>query len=361
MSSLGQILSSNVRRLLAVRGVQAAASAITFALLATGCTAPPPFPTPSPTATQTAAAVEQEIAPLTGLDVVDVMPAHPVFMAKIDNHPDARPQYGLNQTDIVFEELVEGGMTRYVAIWHSNVPEQIGPVRSIRPMDPDIASPFKGIIAYSGGQTPFVNLMRKTQVVNFIHGINEGDAYMSRTKEKPGPHDVVVRARQAVLDRSDLEAPGVAFLYPAPGGMPTAVQFGQAASTLTMQFSKDTIPSWVWDAESGLYKRKQTGGEWDVDEDGNVLTATNIIVQITPETTLFGNVKFVPKAETIGTGVGYVSTGGKTFPMVWSKVDQNSFTTYSFQGENPVRLARGNTWIELVPVKGKFSTEPALQ
>ncbi|MTA25378.1 MAG: DUF3048 domain-containing protein, partial [Actinobacteria bacterium] len=241
------------------------AVATAVALLTGGCSAPPPIPTPSPTASATAAPeTEPVIAPLTGLEYVDDLPAHPVFMAKIDNHPDARPQYGLNQTDIVFEELVEGGMTRYVAIWHSTVPEQIGPVRSIRPMDPDIASPFKGIIAYSGGQTPFVNMMRSTQVVNFIHGINEGDAYMSRTKEKAGPHDVVVRARQAVIDRSDLEAPGVAFLYAAPGAMPTAVQFGQSVSTITLQFSKDTIPSWEWDAESGLYKRKQDNGEWDV-------------------------------------------------------------------------------------------------
>jgi hypothetical protein len=344
------------------RSTRVLAVTAAVAILAAGCSAPPPIPTPSPTATvNDASETEPVIAPLTGLEVVDDLPPHPVFMAKIDNHPDARPQYGLNQTDIVFEELVEGGMTRYVAIWHSTMPEQIGPVRSIRPMDPDIASPFKGIIAYSGGQTPFVNMMRATQVVNFIHGINEGDAYMSRTDEKPAPHNVVVRARQAVIDRSDLEAPGVAFLYAAAGAMPTAVQFGQSVSTLTTKFSKESIPSWVWDAESGLYQRKQSGGEWDVDEAGNVITAVNIIVQITPETTLFGNVKFVPKAETVGTGVGYVSTGGKTFQMVWSKTDRNAFTTYSFQDENPVRLAPGNTWIELVPTKGTFSTEPALR
>ena len=71
---------------------------------------------------------------------------------KIDNHEDARPQVGLNRTDLVFEELVEGGLTRYVAVWHSDVPDAVGPVRSIRPMDPDIVAPLGGIIAYSGGQ-----------------------------------------------------------------------------------------------------------------------------------------------------------------------------------------------------------------
>lgn len=75
---------------------------------------------------------------------------------------------GLQHTDIVFEELVEGGLTRYVAVWHSNVPAEIGPIRSIRPMDPDIISPLGGIVAYSGGQYRFVQLMRATPVHNAI-------------------------------------------------------------------------------------------------------------------------------------------------------------------------------------------------
>ena len=334
---------------------------LALTLVVSGCSAPPPFPTPSPTSTPTAAPTPAPLAPLTGLELAGVLPNQTVFMAKIDNHPDARPQYGLNQADIVFEELVEGGLTRYVAIWHSIVPEQIGPVRSIRPMDPDIASPFGGIIAYSGGQAAFVNMMRDTRVVNYIHGINRGDDYMSRTDERPAPHNVVVRAKEAVLDRPDLESPGIAFLYAATGAMPTAVQFGQPVQVLTTRFADGNEPSWVWDAATNLYHRKQAGGEWDLDEAGNVITAVNVIVQITPVTIQPRSLKFVPKSETVGKGKGYVSTGGKTFAVEWSKKNRNAFTTYSFQGENPVRLAPGNTWIELVPVRGKFSTTPALK
>lgn len=343
-----------------MRGTRFLALGLVALVAMTGC-ASPVAPKPSASAvskTPTPTPTPMEAAPLTGVQVPAGSLAHSVFMAKIDNHPDARPQYGLNQTDIVFEELVEGGMTRYVAVWHSTVPDSIGPVRSIRPMDPDIASPFQGIIAYSGGQTPFVNMMRETQVLNFIHGQANTEAYMSRTTEKESPHNVVVKAAQAVVDHPELAAPGNAFTFATGGEMPTAVQFGKMTDALHLQFSTGNIPSWVWDATDGVYKRKQDNGNWDVDETGAVITADNVVVQITPESTLFGNVKFVPKAEVVGSGQGYISTGGKTFPVTWSKSDRNAFTVYTFQGSNVAKLVAGNTWVELVPTKGKFWTDP---
>ena len=127
------------------------------ARLAAGCTSAAPRrsrptrPAPAYVSTYETPAPTQ-LAPLRGTTVPAGSLAHPSLAAKIDNHEGARPQVGLDRTDIVFEELVEGGLTRYVAVWHSDVPEQIGPVRSIRPMDPDIITPYGGIVAYSGGQ-----------------------------------------------------------------------------------------------------------------------------------------------------------------------------------------------------------------
>jgi hypothetical protein len=131
---------------------------------------PTAAPTAAPSVTPTPTPTPIEYAPLTGYRVKVGSLEHPVLMAKIDNNPEARPQVGLNQADIVFEELVEGGLSRYVAIWHSTIPAEIGPIRSIRPMDPDIASPFRGLIAYSGGQQRFVQMMIATKVRNVIHG-----------------------------------------------------------------------------------------------------------------------------------------------------------------------------------------------
>ncbi len=135
-------------------------------LLAACATPTEPMPSPSPGYTSTYETPPPiAVAPLTGELVEPGSLTAPSLAAKVDNHPNARPQQGLEHTDLVFEELVEGGLTRYVAVWHSDVPAEIGPIRSIRPMDPDIVSPLGGIIAYSGGQYRFVNLTAGTSYV----------------------------------------------------------------------------------------------------------------------------------------------------------------------------------------------------
>lgn len=332
------------------------ALAATVAL--SSCASTPVEPTPTATVreTPTPTPTPVEAAPLTGVEYTSGLLTHGAFMAKIDNHPDARPQFGLNRTDIVFEELVEGGLSRYVAIWHSDLPDEIGPVRSIRPMDPDIASPFKGIITYSGGKAKFVYMMRDTQVENFMHGLASTAKYMFRTDKREAPHNVLAKAAKVIEAKPELVAPDPAFTFAGPGEMATAYQFGKQRDVLHARFSYGNEPSWVWNDETGLYERRQAGGEWDVDEEGNVLTATNVIAQIVTESNEYG---YVPKAVVIGKGTAYVSTGGKTFKVSWSKKDRNAFTQFTFQGGNVVKLAPGNTWIELVPTTGKFWTDKA--
>ena len=94
--------------------------------------------------------------PLTGVEV-DAVPARPALAVKIENSVAARPQSGLNAADVVWEQVVEGGIPRYVAVYHSNLPAQIGPIRSVRPMDPAIAAPLRGLFAFSGGQAGYVD------------------------------------------------------------------------------------------------------------------------------------------------------------------------------------------------------------
>src|SRR5436305_153915 len=75
----------------------------------------------------------------------------------IQNSIDARPQTGLTAADVVWEQVVEGGITRFVAVYHSKLPPEIGPVRSVRPMDPAIAAPLHGLLAFSGGVQTYVS------------------------------------------------------------------------------------------------------------------------------------------------------------------------------------------------------------
>ncbi len=315
-----------------------------------GSPAPSPSCEPSPTPTPTPV----EYAPLTGVQVEIGSLDHPVLMAKVDNLEEARPQAGLNDTDIVFEELVEGGLTRYVAVWHSTVPNLIGPVRSIRPMDPDIASAFRGIIAYSGGQYRFVVAMQHTKVKNIIDGMSPSQKYMYRDSKRVAPHNVIVRASKLVDAYSRLGAPNPAFVFVHDDEMPSAVAAGAPKRALTTSFSPYNTPSWKWSVADGVYKRFQAGGEKDVDEHKRQLTAVNVIVQMTDESFEFG---YVPRAHVVGKGVAYISTGGSTVKAKWKKKNRDSMTVYTLKDGTEVKLAPGNTWIELIPTTtGYFTT-----
>jgi len=286
-----------------------------------------------------------EYAPLTGVQVEVGSLPNPVLMAKIDNNPTARPQVGLNDADIVFEELVEGGFSRYVVVWHSVIPQEIGPIRSIRPMDPDIASPFRGLIAYSGGQQRFVQMMVATKVKNIIHGQAGTEKYIYRTTKKIAPHNVMVKAQKLVAKYSRLRPPEPAFQFARGSDVPSALAFGKPAGRLYPSFSSMNTPSWKFDAATGLYRRFQADGEKDRDERKQQLTAVNVVVQMVGVSSEYG----VPRSLVVGRGTAWISTGGQTVKARWVKKKRAAMTVFTLKGGEVVTLAPGRTWVELVP------------
>ena len=329
---------------------------VLLALVTSGCApesaVPMPIPTPSYTSTYETPA-PSVIAPLTGMVVPAGSALNPSLAAKIDNHIAARPQVGLERTDIVFEELVEGGLTRYVAVWQSDIPEEIGPVRSIRPMDPDIISAFGGIVCYSGGQPQFVALMKAAPVFNAIHGQAATADTFFRTKTKAAPHNVLVKASIVVSEHPDLPAPGQQFAFSLDTPSSTAFKDGQAATAVNLVFSNATAPSWTFDPTLGKYLRAQLGVP-DMDSNGAQLTAMNMVVLRVGVVVT----NKIPKTQLIGSGEAWVSSGGKTIHATWSKGSATSPIALVDDQGVTVRLAPGNTWIEMVPNAGSVTLVP---
>jgi len=315
-----------------------------------------PTPTPTPTYSSTYLPPEPTaLAPLTGETVPVGALTAPSLAAKVDNHPDARPQIGLEHTDLVFEELVEGGLTRYVAVWQSDVPAEIGPIRSIRPMDPDIVSPLGGIIAYSGGQSRFVVMMQQTNVYNAIHGQADTADLMFRTPAKRGPHDVVVRAPELIARHLDLPAPAQQFAFAPDLAASSAMREGTPTASIALRFGSSSAPSWNWDAGRGVWARSQSGTP-DVDSSGVPYSAVNVVVIRVPVTVS----QSIPKTELIGSGEAWVSSGGMTVHATWSKGSRTDPIRLVDDTGTVVRLAPGNSWIELVPLAGsaEFTAPP---
>lgn len=289
-----------------------------------------------------------DTAPLTGLPFGDENLNRPSLAAKVDNHPAARPQLALDRADIVFEELVEGGLTRYVAIWHSDLPPEIGPVRSVRPMDPDIVSPFGGILAYSGGQQRFVEAMLRTPVESAIHGQSNVNDFFYRSPDKVAPHNVIVRAVELVANFGDLAPPKQQFAYATDLASATAVTSGDEVVSFTTRFSSFQAPSWEWSAGDGVFLRSQTNGAADVALSGQRIGATNVV-------SIFVDIQVIqdiPTTFLVGSGSGFVATGGHIVSVNWSKASPEAAIELRDSAGQEITLAPGRTWVELLPAPG---------
>jgi len=266
----------------------------------------------------------------------------PALSVKICNVFHCEPQDGLNQADVVFEEIVEGGITRYVSIWNSNVPAVVGPVRSLRPMDADIAAPFGVIIAYSGyGAQETRDLAVDTGLVN----VTENDPAMFRNDYNVAPYNLMLHAQEVIAANAGLAPPAQQWAYSSSLATSTAVLDGTPATSVQSIFSNSSDNTWTYDG-NGRYLRTQWEGP-DLDLTGAQLSAANVVIMRVNVDEFVG----VPRTRMVDSGELFVLSGGKVVHGTWSKAGTAS--PIVFKGDNGVtiRLAPGNTWIEMVPLE----------
>lgn len=320
-------------------------------------TTTPPESTPPPTTLPTLVPVPtltpRPFWPLTGVpgDVVE----RPTLVVKVENSIDARPQQGLEDADIVWEEMVEAGITRYVAMFHSTLPEQILPIRSIRPMDGPIAGWTGGLMVFSGGQEAFYARARSDGLQ--LISMDFGAAGFTRVKGRPSPHDVVGDP-QIFLSQADAnhQSSPPAFASFARPDRTTAVEAGAPASQVDVVISSQGKPHWTWDADSSRWLRFE-GDKPAVTVDGTQLSAVNVLcltVQVKSDSQVDVNGVRVPESIVVGSGAGLVATNGSTAIITWQKASETAPWQFFDAAGQPLVLAPGNTWVELVPTTGSY-------
>ena len=288
--------------------------------------------------------------PLTGLPG-DVKP-RPALIVKIDNAPKARPQAGLLAADVVVEEAVEGGVTRFMVIFHSQDTDEVGPVRSARSTDIEVATALnKPLFAYSGANDVFEDLLRKSPLVNV--GPNaKGGAYF-RKSGRPSPYNLWSRFPQ-LYEGSEGTPPPAMFQYRAEGE-PAA---GEPANNVKFEFRGRIVTAveWRWDAASGTYRRKTDGAD-HTDAKGEPVAPKNVVVQFT-EYVNTGLVdrsgEPVPEGKIVGEGEAWIFTDGKVIKGRWKKENAEQVTSYTDGAGQPIKLTPGQTWLEL-PKPGSAS------
>lgn len=326
--------------------VALAAAAVAGALIARGGE-PEPIAAELPVTTTTSEApiveeivveAPEAIAPLTGLPSTIEAVSRPVILAKIDAVPQAMPQSGLHVADIVMEAKVEGS-NRYLAVWHSQDPEVIGPLRSARTTDVDLLAQFvKPLFAYSGGNEKVLDIVAGVPwKVNLSHS-TASDAYF-RTGDRKMPHNLMANTA-ALRERNDQgEVPVPVFDFHAPGAPPAGTPVASFAA------SAGARAIYTWDESIGGWRRNVHGLD-HVDAAGDPVAPVNIVVIDTPYGVSEADRKS-PEAQTVGTGTAWVFSRGHAVEGTWSRPDNTAPWNLRDAAGQPITLEPGRTWVSL--------------
>lgn len=293
-----------------------------------------------------------DTAPLTGLPFADEGAADRRTLAvKIDNAPGARPQIGLNQADVVVEELVEGGVTRFLALYQSVNPDTIGPVRSGREVDALILPSFTPLVVMSGADQAVKEDFGDVGLTVVEDRETPGWA---RLPDRPGPHDLFVNAPALWEVAAELPAPEPA--WPTGDGP----EGGGPASSAALTFPAATA-MWRWDGDEGLWRRDQDGAPHVVEPDQQQVTADNVViarVAVVPGSRTDSSGTPTADIAAVGEGEVTVLRDGTAYTGTWRKPSpQEPYQWLDADGE-PLPLKPGCTWIELLPTDAPLEVAP---
>lgn len=286
--------------------------------------------------------------PLTGEDPPkEIKVGRPALALKIENAPEARPQSGLDQADIVYEEIVEGGATRFMAIYHCNDAARGGPVRSARFDDPKIAKPFTRILAYSGANSIVEKELKKQKLIPLQEENTKGGLF----RVPAGSTDIhslfgnTQELRRLGANRGKPKPPGAGyFRFDGLAG-------GTKARSVVLKFNPTVEIKWRW-----------KGGKWVRFEDGVPFRAAggkqigtpNLLIQeveVNDSTKIFdvaGNAS--PDIALDGKGRALLFRDGKVVRGTW-KAGKDGVPRFETNKGDPFTFDVGTTWIELVPSK----------
>ena len=304
----------------------------------------PPSPTPTPTPVPTPTPEPPPPAPvdpLTGGPVVDA----PVIAAKIDNTSSGLPQYGLADADMVYVEQVEGGLTRLLAVFHTTLPTEVGPIRSVRSTDSELLPVFGApALVFSGGAGGPVSALEATSAVAVSE--DAGDPGFTRSNAARQPYNLHADLQEIASSVGGISRPnniGLVFAATDP-----RVDAGSPATSLAVQFQAARTE---FDFADGRYRLLRSGDP-QTDAQGAPITADNVLFQsvdFEPDGTVdsVGSPSFA--SHTIGSGTFRLFRDGHELSGTWNRPAADQPTQYLDGAGQPVPFKPGKTWVALVP------------
>ena len=310
--------------------------------------------TTTSTSTTTTTAPAEPGYPLTGLAIDDPARAQrPVLAVKIDNAEPrtgrgGRPQAGINQADIVYEEMVEGSVTRFLALFHSQDADPVGPIRSARTTDLLLMEPLqRPLFAWSGANAGVVGQVRGAAVVDV--GFDAATGAYERAGDRPAPYNLMssTGALYGVAASEERPPPALFQYRPAdvePTGEPATgvrIVFGDGPGSAPVDYE--------WDGTGWARSQRDTP---HVDAAGARVAPPNVVIQFTPyaEVQCCDAAGFpIVEAQLVGEGDAWIFSAGRRIEARWSRPTVGDVTTYTGPDGEPVLLTPGPTWVAIAP------------
>ena len=311
---------------------------------------PTPEPTPSPTPGPTT-------DPLTGEIVPYIVAERRPIAVMIDDLSPARPQSGLSTADIVWHAPAEGGIPRYMAIFHTDLDTEIGPVRSARSYYVSWATEQKAVYAHAGGSPQALATLRAKGRGQYVWNAEvfrwEG-RYFHRSRARYAPHNVytdgkTLRKLSRTLGAKDGKV--VKFATFLPDAPAISRPYG---GRIRVTYRANTV-TYRYDHDSNTYHRSVSveGAQVDAANDERV-APKNVIVMVVSFAPI-GDKKHRLEADLIGSGKAWISTNGRTIVGTWKKGSQTKPTRFYDRAGNRITLTVGQTFIQVVPSRGDVS------
>jgi hypothetical protein len=287
--------------------------------------------------------------PLTGEDPASgVDAARPAVAVKIENSPSARPQSGLEQADLVFEERVEGGITRFLAVYHCGASTKAGPVRSGRFDDPKIALPFTRLLAASGSNAIVEREMAKRKMVYL-----DEDSTAALFRDPPGLisiHSLFVNTRKLLKTAIGEKLPPPAYDAFAFGPVGSS---SKTARSVSLNFTESNTIEYKW--SSGSWQRFEAGAPF-MTAAGEQIAVPNVLVQLVKvdnSDSIFDSTGSPSPELALENAKGklLLFRDGKVIKGRWSLGTAGRIPVYRDKSGEPLTFAEGPTWVELVPSK----------
>ena len=270
------------------------------------------------------------------------------FAVMIENHPDSRPQSGLSQADVVYEALAEGGITRFLALFQTAKPEEIGSIRSARDYFAELAEEWAAIYVHVGGSNEVIEQLKNNDYPK-LSDANEyynGDYFIRRT-DKIQPHHVFTSWDKLQMLAASRNLSVTADFKPwlFQDYQPAA---SSTVSKIDIDFSRAGYEvGWRYDVSQNRYLRLQYFEPHKDAASKKQISASTVVIQLVKVTPVPNDKLLHVNIDMDSGGKAWVFAGGEVVEGIWKK--QNGRTRfYNVAGEE-IKLARGPVWVELVP------------